>query len=102
MIRHCVFLNYRADVTVDEKSRIVDSIKSLIPKINGMINVEHGYNVSSENLDKKHSDGFIVKFTNHNALVEYLENEEHKAVGQKIIASCEGGIEGVFVFDLVI
>lgn len=100
MILHHVFLRYRADVTAEERAAILDAIGALKLRIPGMAWVKGGRNLSPEGLDRGHSEGFVVGFTDTDARDRYLADEEHGRVGARIVAATEGGIDGVFVFDL--
>jgi len=100
MIRHCVFLNYRADVSSREKEEILKEIKALQGRLEGLIAVHGGVNVSPEGLDKGHSEGFIVDFADAAARDRYLADEGHQATGRRIVAATAGGLDGVFVYDL--
>lgn len=100
MILHHVFLRYRPDVPADERLAIAEAIVALIPRIPGMLWVKSGANVSPEGLDKGFSEGFVVAFANADARDRYLADEEHRLAGSRIVAATEGGVDGVFVFDL--
>jgi hypothetical protein len=100
LIRHCVFLRFRAEVTRAERLAIYDAIAALKQRIAGMIDVQAGANASPEGLDKGFAEGFIVTFENAASRDAYLVDEEHAKVGARIVAAVEGGIDGVFVFDL--
>lgn len=47
-----------------------------------------------------YADGFIADFVDQVARDEYLLDPEHQRVGARIVAAAEGGVAGVFVFDL--
>jgi hypothetical protein len=100
MITHCVFINYRADTTGKAKVAILDALLALRPRIDGLINIIVGNNMSPEGLDKGFSEGFIVTFRDVAARDQYLADEEHAKVGAAIVAAAEGGIDGILVYDL--
>ena len=56
--------------------------------------------MSPEGLDKGFSEGFIVTFRDAAARDQYLADEEHAKVGAAIVAAAEGGVDGIFVYDL--
>ena len=103
MIRHCVFIRFRAGTTAVEKSEIYREISALKGRLAGLLAVHVGDNVSPETgMDKGFSEGFIVDFDGPAARDAYLADPEHRATGAKIVAAAEGGIAGIFVFDLEI
>lgn len=101
MIRHCVFIRFRADVPAQEKSAIFADIVALRPLVPGMLAVHVGANVSPETgMDKGFSDGFIVDFTDAAARDAYLVHPAHAKAGGRIVAASEGGVDGVLVYDI--
>jgi hypothetical protein len=100
MIRHCVFIQYRADTPEALKRQIGEEIAGLKGRIEGLDTVHLGANVSPEGLNKGHNDGFIVDFVDEAARDRYLEDIDHQKTGAKIVAAAEGGLDGVFVYDL--
>jgi hypothetical protein len=99
MIRHCVFVNYRPEITAAERAKIVADLTALRPKLPGMHEVQAGRNVSPEGLGKGFADGFVIDFDTAAARDAYLEHPEHKAVGARIVAGAAGGSAGLLVFD---
>ncbi len=100
MIRHCVFVKYRAGVSRVERDAIYTSLELLIPKIPGMLSVEAGPNVSPEGLGKGFDEGFFVEFNDANVRDAYLVDADHQAVGARLVEMAEGGLDGILVFDL--
>jgi hypothetical protein len=102
MIRHCVFVKFRADVSADEKAEIYDGLNALVGRIDGLLKADFGPNVSPEGLGQGFADGFIMDLADEAARDSYLEHPEHKAAGARLVAALEGGREGLIVFDLKI
>jgi hypothetical protein len=103
MIRHCVFIRFRADVAQSEKDGIWADIRALKAVIPGFLEAYIKPNSSPETgLDKGHSEGFILDFTDAAARDAYLVHPDHKAAGGRIVAAAEGGIDGIFVYDLAL
>ncbi|MBD9652647.1 Dabb family protein [Ensifer sp. ENS09] len=103
MIRHCVFIRFRPEITRGEKAAIFAEISALKSRLPGFMAAHIGSNVSPEvGMDKGFGEGFIVDFTDAAARDAYLEDEEHRRTGAKIVAAAEGGIAGIFVYDLEI
>ncbi|MDF8352550.1 Dabb family protein [Ensifer adhaerens] len=103
MIRHCVFIRFRPEISSEEKAVIFGEIAALKARLPGFMAAHIGSNVSpEEGMDKGFAEGFIVDFTDAAARDAYLEDEEHRKTGAKIVAAAEGGIAGIFVYDLEI
>lgn len=103
MIRHCVFIRFRPEISSEEKAVIFGEIAALKARLQGFLAAHFGANVSPEvGMDKGFAEGFIVDFTDAAARDAYLEDEEHRKTGAKIVAAAEGGIAGIFVYDLEI
>jgi hypothetical protein len=103
MIRHCVFLRFRADVPVAQRQALLAEVAALKNHLPGLLAVHVGGNVSPEaGMDKGYGEGFICDFRDAAARDAYLADAEHGKVGAKLVAACEGGIAGILVYDLEI
>ncbi len=103
MIRHCVFIRFRTVVSRTERDEILSEIADLQHHLAGILAVRTGVNVSPEvGMDQGLSEGFIIDFADATARDGYLADAEHQRVGARIVATAEGGVAGVFVFDLEI
>ncbi len=102
MIRHCVFIRFKADVSPAERTSILADIAALQPLVPGYLSVEIGPNVSPEGLGKGYTDGFIIDFKDAAARDAYLVHPAHEKAGGRIVAATEGGVDGVFVYDFEI
>ena len=103
MIRHCVFIRFKNGVSAEDKAAIYQEIVALKTRLPGILDVRSGANVSPEvGMDKGYADGFIVDFETAADRDTYLADGEHQKTGAKIVAAAEGGMQGVFVFDLEI
>ena len=103
MIRHCVFIRFKASVTKAEKDAMFAEIAALKPRLEGFLAVHIGRNVSPEaGMDKGHSEGFIVDFDTAASRDAYLADPEHQTTGAKLVAAAEGGVNGILVYDLEI
>ncbi len=101
MIRHCVFIRFHANVSRDERDEIFGEIVGLRRHLPGILTVLTGTNVSPEvGMDQGFAEGFIIDLIDPKARDDYLADAEHQRVGARIVAAAEGGIAGVFVFDL--
>ena len=102
MIRHCVFVKFRADVTADEKAGIYAGLNALVGQIDGLLSADFGPNISPEGQNKGFDDGFVMNLADAAARDRYLADPAHKAAGAKLVAALEGGVAGLVVFDLEI
>ena len=100
MILHCVFLRFKSAMQTSEKQAIYDAIAALRDVIPGILDVKSGANVSPEGLNGGFRDGFIVSFENAEARDAYLVHPDHVAIGDRIVASTDGGLAGLMVFDM--
>lgn len=101
MIRHCVFVRFRRDVGPEERRAIFEQIAGLKGLIPGLWAVHVGANASPEiGMDKGFSEGFMADFRDARARDAYLAHVEHQAIGRKLLAAAQGGIEGVLVYDI--
>lgn len=102
MIRHCVFVRFRPEITDAEKAKIyadLDALKTVVPGLRAM---SAGPNVSPEGLSQGFADGFTMDFENEAARDAYLVHPDHKAAGGRLVAALEGGRDGLIVFDIVV
>jgi len=102
MIRHCVFVKFRADVGDDDKQAVYARLDGLRESIDGLVAASFGPNVSPEGLGRDYDDGFIMDFVDVAARDAYLVDADHRAAGQQLVSLLEGGRDGVLVFDLEI
>ncbi|WP_293574952.1 Dabb family protein [Phaeobacter sp.] len=99
MIRHIVLVRLRSGVedhAVDGVVRELAALQSVLP---GILSVSGGRSQSPEQIERGYLHGFVIDFDSWAALHRYLEDPRHKEAGQALVALCEGGVEGVLVFD---
>lgn len=100
MIRHCVFVKFRADVPADERKAIYGDLAALVGQIDGLLSADFGPNVSPEGLGRGFDDGFIMDLADEAARDRYLVHPAHQAAGSRLVAALDGGVDGLVVFDL--
>jgi len=100
MIRHIVLINFRDDVSEEHKLEIYAELRALVGQIDGLDGAQFGRNVSPEGLSKGFRDGFVMELRAAEARDRYLADPRHQAAGRKLVAACEGGLEGVLPFDM--
>ncbi|MFA6155785.1 Dabb family protein [Mesorhizobium sp.] len=100
MIRHCVFVKFRADVAAEERAAIHADLEALRKVIDGMDTVLFSANVSPEPFARGFSHGFTVDFRDASARDAYLVHEAHQRAGARLVAALDGGTDGLMVIDL--
>ena len=103
MIRHIVALRFRAGTPQETKLGLYRDLAALAGHIDGIIDFRHFENVSVETeLVRGGNDLFWFDFRDVAVRDAYLEDAAHKAIGARIVAELEGGIDGVFVADIAL
>jgi len=102
MIRHCVLVRFRPEVTQEDRAAIYAELESLREVVPGFLDMSAGPNVSPEGLHQGFVDGFTIDFADEAARDAYLIHPDHKAAGAKLVAALEGGRNGLIVFDMVV
>jgi hypothetical protein len=102
MILHCVLMRLKSSMQMADKQALFDEIARLQTLIGGIVSIKYGPNVSPEGLSGGFHEGFVVTFETPEARDAYLVHPDHVAVGEKIVAACDGGLSGILVFDLAV
>ena len=99
MIRHVVLFKLRSDLPESTAAQIFAALKALQSQMPGIISISTGKDASPEGLQRGHTHGFTVDFVDAAARDAYLPHPAHQKVGGLIVASAEGGIDGITVVD---
>ena len=102
MIRHIVLIAFRPDVSETAIADVfaeLHLIKALLP---GVIAITAGRSESPEQMERGYMHGFVVDFTDWDALQAYQDHPDHKRLGAKLVAHAQGGIGGILCFDLAV
>lgn len=103
MIRHIVALRFRADTPQETKLDLYRDLAALAGHIDGIVDFRHFGNVSVETpVVRGFNDLFWFDFRDVAVRDAYLEDAAHKAIGARIVAELESGIDGVFVADVAL
>lgn len=102
MIRHFVALRFKAETTAATKAGLFADLAGLSGHIDGILDFQFGPNISVEPLSRGFADLFWFDFRDAAVRDAYLVDPPHQAIGGRIVAATEGGIEGVFVFDMTV
>ena len=100
MIRHLVALRFKPGTPQETKQGLYDQLAGLSGRISGIIDFQSRENVSVEDpLVRDYRDLFWFDFRDTGVRDAYLVDEVHQAIGARIVAETEGGVDGVYVFD---
>ncbi len=100
MLKHCVFLSVKPDVADARLECAMLKLAGLVGKIEGMLDFSHGPNLDFEKKSQGHGYGFIATFTDRSAHLVYERHPLHKEAGAELIAMCNGGYDGIVVYDI--
>lgn len=100
MIRHVVMLALKPDEMPANVQDVMKSLDELRPQIAGFVDFEHGPNRDIENKSPDYPYGFVCTFEDVGALRSYADNADHKMLGARLVAMCNGGADGIMVMDL--
>ena len=100
MLKHCVFLNFKTEISQSEQFDVFEGLSRLKDQVKGLVEFEYGNNLDFEQKSASYNSGFIASFESHQALLEYNENPEHALLGSKLVSMCKGGHKGIIVFDI--
>jgi hypothetical protein len=102
MIIHSVYCAIRAGTTEAEINTIFAQLSALVPVCDGLVSFKAGPNIDLERKSQKYTHGFVMTFDSQAALNAYAVHPAHKAAGGKLVTLCNGGGDGIMVFDLVV
>lgn len=101
MIRHIVSLRFRDGTAPATKAALYDDLRALSGHIDGILDFRSFANVSVEtDLVRGFRDVFWFDFRDESVRDAYLADPVHQAIGGRIVAELDGGIDGVFVVDV--
>ncbi len=94
-LRHLVLFKFKETAPPSEIEKVEKAFASLPSKIEQIIDFEWGINISSENLNKGFTHGFLLTFSSEENLDIYLPHPDHSAFVKLI----EPVLEEVLVVD---
>ena len=100
MIRHIVLTKFKLETSEDKIAEIYAGLSQLVKKLPGALNFTGGRSESPEQIERGYMHGFVIDFDSWDALQNYADNEEHKALGGQLVENAIGGIDGILVLDL--
>jgi hypothetical protein len=100
MIRHCVLVKVRPDAPAGELEAVFAALAALKSRLPGMLAFAGGPDASPEGLQRGHTHAFTIDFVDEAARDAYLVDAEHKALGARLVATAQGGRDGITVVDI--
>lgn len=102
MLKHCVFIRFRPEISAEQRAALYQALQSLESQLSGWLGFLAGVNVTPElGMDKGYNGGFIIDFADEAARDVYLQNPDHQQLGQRLVAAAVDGVAGIMVFDLL-
>ena len=98
MVKHYGIFEFKEGVTDAEIAGCFHEMKSMIGKIPGLLDMEHGPYESPEGLNDGFTHGFIMTFDSAESRDAYLPHPEHERVKDIVVPR----LERVIVFDFTI
>lgn len=102
MIEHCVFCAIPTTVSEADIADVMNRLGSLKEVVEGMESFRAGPNRDYENKSGNYTYGFVCTFRDRQAHLAYESHPAHQAAGRDLVALCDGGYDGIIVFDLEI
>lgn len=100
MIRHCVMLRLSDKATAPALDKVMHGLADLVDRLDGCSGFCAGPNRDYEGKSPEIAYGFTFDANNAKALAAYAVHPDHVALGGQLVALCEGGSEGVIVYDI--
>lgn len=94
-IRHLVLLRFKQDTLASEQAHCMRDFAKLADMIEGIVDFEHGTNISPEGLDKGYTHAAIITFASPAFRDAYLDHVTHLA----FVARLKPWLDEVLVFD---
>ena len=100
MLLHCVFCALRPDADPEELRTVMGDLAALRSEVEGMLEFRHGPNRDYEGKSARFGHGFVIAFRDRDAHLAYDRHPRHRDAGARLVALCEGGYDGIMVYDL--
>ena len=100
MIRHCVMLHLRDGVDAGDLAPVMAGLSDLVARLDGCSGFCAGPNRDFEGKTPDYAYGFMIDARDAAALAGYAAHPDHKALGARLVALCDGGGDGIRVYDI--
>jgi len=98
MVRHFGIFKFNPDVTQSKIDTCFEALQSMVGKIPGLLNMEHGPYQSDEGFNEGFTHGFIMTFDSPESRDAYLPHPIHESVKDIVVPNLEQFI--VFDFEV--
>ncbi len=95
LFRHVVLFRFVDGLAEEEVNKIVDAFAELPARIDGIVDFEHGTDVSEQNKSKGFTHVFVVTFRDKAGVNAYLPHPAH----QEFVGLLSGKVDDVLVVD---
>ena len=100
MIRHIVLIRPSPRPAGESRSRRSRPCsRHLQARLDGFLAYHGGPDVNFEGLDRGYRHGHVLDFADQSARMRYHDDPEHKALGARLVAAADGGVDGLLVVD---
>ncbi len=96
MVKHIVLLKLKEGTTAEQTAAVLAGLQGLQHKLDGILDVTGGDNISPEGKSQGYGWGFVMTFADEASRDAYLPHPAHKAVSTETIRPI---VEDVLVFD---
>jgi quinol monooxygenase YgiN len=100
MIRHIVLIRFQPTVSEAEIAALFAELGQISTRVPGILAITAGRSESPEKIERGYHHGFIVDFTDWDALAAYQTHPDHQRLGASLVDHAVGGLDGILVFDL--
>ncbi len=100
MIRHIVLIKFQPGVSEELISALFKELRQIEKQVPGILDIKSGRSESPEKIERGYMHGFTVDFQDWQALENYQQHPDHKALGAKLVANVIGGLDGILVLDI--
>ena len=102
MIRHIVSVRFSGDASTSDIDEIRSGLAELKETLNGIAGFGFGANVSPETeVTQGYTHAFWFDFDDEFARDAYLNDDDHKAIGARLLQLTQGGRAGIAVVDII-
>ncbi len=102
MIRHIVLIKFQPSVAEEVIFSLFAELSEIQNKVPGIRSITAGRSESPEQIERGYMHGFVVDMESWQTLQAYQDHSAHKALGAKLVANAQGGLDGILVFDMEI
>lgn len=95
VLKHLVLYKFKEDQSPAQVQEVIDTFAGLVKKVDSIVALEHGANVSKEGKSEGLTHGFCVTFKDEAGLAAYLKHPAH----DHYVSVVKDRREKVVVFD---